>query len=164
MKISESGLILPSSSRSKKVSIQAKDIDLLPSEEEKIYQCIVDEKNSFQCRQQFQAVITVDDFSRAVRAFSTRLMHRISDIGFIALVSADVNDEDNLDIYDDDSVEWHPKVFILSRIHDNDKHTDIERRQFEVRHGQADGKVGRLLDGKIWTDDPDSKKMFGFGD
>lgn len=166
MKMTESGLMLPDKQKDKsKVEVKNEELNLLPSEENDIYRCIVDEKNSFECHQSFKSVENLNDFKKAVFGFSDRLTKRIAEKGFVAIVSVDYTDPENLDIYEDDSIEWHPTVDIVDRT-DKSKTGghDLDKKMWEARHGFADGKPGRFIGGNIWTDEPDAKKTFGFGD
>ncbi len=156
--MTDSGLILPFGDDGSNVS-KNNGVDVLPSEEEAINQCIVDEKNSLQCHEEFSSVDDVDSLMRAVRGFASRLRQRISEVGFVAVVSTDLTDPENFDMYDglgDTRIEWHPRVDIVART-SGQSDIDEEKRGYEVRHGLADGRVGRLRGGREWDDDPDSR-------
>lgn len=142
--------------------VHAKDLDLLPSEENAIYQAVVDERYGQESVNAFHAIETTDDLKRAVQGFARRLVARIADVGFKAVVSADLMDTDNFDMYGDEdhpTIEWHPRVDITGRIDDNGKSEDHDRRAYEIRTGQADGKVGRITENGEWSEDPYSKKV-----
>lgn len=142
-------LILPFGDGSSK----NRNFQLLPSEEERIYQCINAERDSFQTQQSFRSVESRRDLIRAIQGFAVRLEQRIAEIGFRAVVSIDPMDPDNFDFIGD-ALQWHPKVEIISRI-DGDYSFDYDRAGYEVRHGLADGRVGRMDEHGNWDDDPD---------
>lgn len=133
------------------------NLDMLPSEEESVYKCIADERASFQCNEEFSSVDDVESLKRAVIGFASRLTSRISEVGFVAVVSTDLMNPDNFDLYDgmgETRIEWHPSVTIVDRVSGKTS-IDEDKRGYEVRHGLADGKVGRLKGGREWDDDPD---------
>lgn len=156
----ESGLILPFGDQNQPRPTHD-GVDVLPSEEEAIYRCILDERGSLQCHEEFSAVDDVDSLMKAVRGFASRLIQRISEVGFVAVVSTDLTDPDNFDMFDgmgDTRIEWHPKVDIVART-SKVAEIDEEKRGYEIRHGLADGRVGRLRNGNEWDDEPDAKKI-----
>lgn len=143
-----SSLILPFGKDQKNRNFQ-----LLPSEEERIYQCINSERESFQTQQAFRSVESRKDLISAVRGFANRLEQRIAEIGFKAVVSTDLKNPDNFDFIGD-ALQWHPRVEIMSRI-DGDYNIDYDKAGYEVRHGLSDGRVGRIDEHGNWNDDPD---------
>lgn len=153
-------LILPGKNNRNKM------FDILPSEKNKIKDCIVAERSSMECKTQFSQAYDSDSLLEAVYSFARRLRSRIYDAGFVADVSTDIKDEDNYDIFEDQSGEstfiWHPKVTVLNRVDDKKDSYDVEKASYEVKHGVADGRVGRLKGGNVWDDDPDRKKVFGY--
>lgn len=133
-------------------------VEMLPSEEEAIYRCILAERESYECRSSFSSVETMNDLEKAVLSFAHRLRNRIAEVGFVAIVSTDLMDEDNYDMYEGDIIEWHPKVLVDRRIIGSND-IDHDKKAYEVKHGLADGKVGRYDINSIWHDDPDARKL-----
>ena len=133
-------------------------VDLLPSEEEAIYKCILAERESYECKSSFHSAQTMNELMTAVRGFAHRLQNRIAEVGFRAIVSMDLSDPDNYDMYEGDVIEWHPSVLIDSRISGSND-IDHDKKAYEVKHGLADGKVGRYDINNVWHDDPDARKL-----
>lgn len=136
------------------------EVDALPSEQEAIYRCILDERDSMQCHNEFSSVDDVASLQTAVRGFANRLTQRISEVGFVAVVSTDLMNPENFDLYEgmgETKVEWHPTVNIVARTSGKEPEADEEKRGYEIRHGLADGRVGRLKGGREWDDDPEGR-------
>ena len=138
-------------------------VEMTPSEENAIYQAVVDERYSQETQRVFHSIENGDDLDRAVRDFARHLVSRIANIGFSAAVSADLFDTDNFDMTGTDgnwSIVWHPKVEILRR-NDGKGVSDMDEEQiaYEVRHGESDGKTGHFDKHGRWSDDPDTSKM-----
>lgn len=146
-----------SSMKSMTGSIGSTKVDMLPSEVNAIYQCIVDERKSFECIQSFKSVETVDGFKEAVKRFAYRLENRIAEVGFKAVVSTDMLDPDNFDIYDDSTIEWHPSVLIDSRLSGSNA-IDHDKKAWEVREGLADGKASHMDVHGQWHEGSGNKK------
>ena len=133
-------------------------VELLPSETEAIYRCVLSERRSYECQQSFSNIETVNDLKKAVVLFAHRLESRIAEVGFVAVVSTDTSDPDNFDMYEGDVIEWHPSVLIDRRI-GGDIELDHEKKAWEVRDGLADGKPGHYDVNNVWHDDPGNKKV-----
>lgn len=138
-------------------------VDMTPSEENAIYESIVEERYSQETQRVFHSIETGDDLERAVKDFARHLVSRISNVGFVAAVSTDLYDTDNFDMSGTEghwSIVWHPKVEILKRV-DGKTESDLDEEQiaYEVRHGEADGKTGHFDKQGRWSDDPDTSKM-----
>lgn len=145
----DSGLLLPGS----KSEESEERLELLPSEDYAIRNAINEERTSYSTEQEFHNVESRDDLIKAIRGFAVRVQNRIAEVGFEAIVSCDLNDPENFDFYGD-ALDWHPTVNIIRRI-SKTSGFDYERKAHEVRHGLADGKIGRMKANGEWTDDPD---------
>lgn len=161
--LSKVGAQTDSVSKDIKDMVRNTGVDMTPSEENSIYQAIVDERYSQETQRVFHSIDDGRDLENAVKDFSRRLVSRIFSTGFVALVSTDLYDTDNFDMFGNDdhwSIIWHPRVDIVKRVDGkNESELDEEQIAYEVRHGQADGKTGHFDSQGNWTDDPDSSKM-----
>lgn len=136
-------------------------VDVLPSEKNAINAAVAYESASQETVRAFHDAESWNDLTDAVRAFSGRLTDRVASLGFVVNVSTDMFDPDNFDMYgnpDAPSIVWHPKVDVVARM-DNKKDLDEDKRAYEIRTGQADGKVGRVKTDGTWDEEPFSSKM-----
>jgi hypothetical protein len=132
------------------------EINIIPSEKILIKQAIMAESDSNETRNAFHFKETVKDLQDAVDGFAMRLMNRIAEIGFSSFVSNDMKNPDNWDMYEDGSMIWRPEVRIKDRLKGSSE-IDHDKKAYEVRHGFEDGRIGRMIGGNTWTQDPDSK-------
>lgn len=150
-----STLYLPDGSA---IDTSSRHVELTPSERNALTKCSIDEQRSAQCMDEFHAVDDVDSLRRAVDDFARRLTARIAEKGFRALVSTDLRDPDNFDFLDNGALVWHPKVSVVERL---EGEYSLERDMWETRHGVEDGRVGRLVGGRTWSDEPDARRIIG---
>ena len=121
-------------------------VSILPSEKDKIWQCLIDEQRSYQCQQEFSSIFTIKDLEKAINNFAARMENRCTEIGFKCLVSRDLRDTDNFDFLESGALVWHPIVQVVERLQDN---YDIDKDVWETKHGLEDGHSYTLSkDGK----------------
>lgn len=120
------------------VDVTGQGVSLTPSESNAIYQCIKDEQDSYECQSSFAAINTVADLMRAVARFAERMQARISEVGFGADISTDLQDPDNFDFLNSGALVWHPRITIVERLAGN---YDANKDAWETQHGLADGKA-----------------------
>lgn len=99
-------------------------MDLYPSEQKKI---------DLICKE--EAVRLKNERSlklNALEEFGKRLMTRLYDAGFIAVVSTDAMDPKNYELVGEDTLVFVPTIDILRRV-DGDQEIDFDKMQFESK-------------------------------
>lgn len=132
---------------------------VLPSEKKLIEECA--SKVESMCRPPVEG-FTIEKARELCARYKTILENMLYDKGLDCQVVVSADDENyyEWDLSKDGQPIWRmkPAVVVCHRV-DKSQDTDYDKMRYEVRHGMVDGRVGRIIDGRTWTNDPDKTHL-----
>lgn len=132
---------------------------VLPSEKKLIEECAA--RAEAQCRPPVEG-FTIGKARELCARYKTILENMLYDQGLDCQVVVSADDENyyEWDLSKDGQPIWRmkPAVVVCHRV-DKSQDTDYDKVRWEVRHGMVDGRVGRIIDGRTWSNDPDKTHL-----
>ena len=132
---------------------------VLPSEKKLIQECAA--RAEAQCRPPVEG-FTIEKARELCARYKTILENMLYDKGLDCQVVVSADDENyyEWDFTEDGQPIWRmkPAVVVCHRV-DKSQDTDYDKMRYEVRHGMVDGRVGRIIDGRTWSNDPDKTHL-----
>lgn len=132
---------------------------VLPSEKKLIQECAA--RAEAQCRPPVEG-FTIEKARELCARYKTILENMLYDKGLDCQVVVSADDENyyEWDLSKDGQPIWRmkPAVVVCHRV-DKSQDTDYDKMRYEVRHGMVDGRVGRIIDGRTWSNDPDKTHL-----
>lgn len=132
---------------------------VLPSEKKLIEECAA--KVEALCKPPVEG-FTIEKARELCARYKTILENMLYDKGLDCQVVVSADDENyyEWDLSKDGQPIWRmkPAVVVCHRV-DKSQDTDYDKMRYEVRHGMVDGRVGRIIDGRTWSNDPDKTHL-----
>lgn len=132
---------------------------VLPSEKKLIEECAA--KAEALCKPPVEG-FTIEKARELCARYKQILENMLYDQGLDCQVVVSADDENyyEWDFTADGQPIWRmkPAVVVCHRV-DKSQDTDYDKVRWEVRHGLVDGKVGRIIDGRTWSNDPDKTHL-----
>ena len=128
---------------------------VLPSEKKLIEECAA--KVEAMCKPEGDG-FTIDQARQLCARYKSILENMLYDQGLDCKVVVSADDENyyEWDFTEDGQPIWRmkPAIVVCHRVNKS-QDTDYDKVRYEVRHGMVDGRVGRIIDGRTWNNDPD---------